>query len=132
MYEYFCIIDRIIDGDTVDVNILLGFDIMLTKQRIRLYGIDAPESRTSDPEEKIYGKLAAAYVEEQLPVGSKQLLISKDYKGKYGRILGDFKIKESTICTLLLEKYYAVPYLGQDKKDIEKAHLENRLCLQRI
>ena len=54
MYEYPCKIKRVIDGDTVDVDIDLGFDVWLKKQRVRLYGVDTPESRTSDKEEKKY------------------------------------------------------------------------------
>jgi len=58
MHEYKAKIKRIVDGDTVDVDIDLGFDMILSKQRIRLYGIDTPESRTRDKEEKFFGKLA--------------------------------------------------------------------------
>ena len=55
MYEYNCKIVKVVDGDTVDVDIDLGFGVWLRDQRIRLYGIDTPESRTSDPFEKLYG-----------------------------------------------------------------------------
>ena len=55
MYEYACKVVRVVDGDTVDVDIDLGFDVVLRKQRIRLYGVDTPESRTRDKEEKKYG-----------------------------------------------------------------------------
>ena len=56
MYEYKVMIDRWVDGDTVDVDIDLGFDVVLKKQRVRLHGINTPESRTRDLEEKKYGK----------------------------------------------------------------------------
>ena len=56
MYEYNCELDRVVDGDTVDVNIDLGFGIWLRKERVRVMGIDTPESRTSDPVEKVFGK----------------------------------------------------------------------------
>ena len=56
MYEYNCKIRRVVDGDTVDVDIDLGFGIVYANQRIRLYGIDTPESRTRDPYEKFLGK----------------------------------------------------------------------------
>ena len=62
MYEYKCKMVRVVDGDTVDVDIDLGFGVWLRKQRIRMYGIDTPESLTSDDEEKIYGKAASALV----------------------------------------------------------------------
>ena len=88
MYEYNCKIVRVVDGDTVDVDIDLGFGVWLHKERIRLYGIDTPESRTSDKEEKVYGNYAKQVVENWLPKGSTQTLITKkDKAGKYGRIL---------------------------------------------
>ena len=70
MFEYNCKIVRVVDGDTVDVDIDLGFDVWLKKQRIRLYGVDTPESRTRDLEEKKYGFAAKAVVEKHIPVGS--------------------------------------------------------------
>ena len=57
MYEYKCKLVRVVDGDTIDVDIDLGFGVWMRNQRIRMYGIDTPESRTSDPVEKIYGKV---------------------------------------------------------------------------
>ena len=74
MYEYKCTIDRVVDGDTVDVDIDLGFGVWLKKQRIRLYGIDTPESRTRDLEEKKYGNAAKAFVQFHLPVGETRIL----------------------------------------------------------
>ena len=70
MFEYKCVITKIVDGDTVDVDIDLGFSVWLKKQRIRLYGVDTPESRTSDKIEKIYGRKAKAFVQERLPLRS--------------------------------------------------------------
>ena len=91
MYEYKCRIDRVIDGDTVDVDIDLGFGVWLRKERVRMYGIDTPESRTRDLEEKKYGLAAKAFVLAFLPVDSEQTLRTrKDGKGKFGRILGEF------------------------------------------
>ena len=63
MYQYNCRIVRVVDGDTVDVDIDLGFDVWLKKQRIRLYGVDTPESRTRDLEEKKHGLMAKKFVE---------------------------------------------------------------------
>ena len=131
MYEYNCKIDRVIDGDTVDVDIDLGFDVWMLKQRIRLYGVDTPESRTRDAEEKVFGNLAKNFVQVRLPVGSNQVLRTKlDGKGKFGRILGEFVIGETTLNSLLIESNNAVKYHGQSKDDIEKEHLENRKKLQ--
>ena len=90
MYEYRCKVDRIIDGDTVDVDIDLGFGVWLHKERIRLYGIDTPESRTRDLEEKKYGLAAKKFLTGMLddPAGII-LKTHKDATGKFGRILGE-------------------------------------------
>jgi hypothetical protein len=88
MYEYRATLRRIVDGDTVDVDIDCGFDIVLSNQRIRLYGIDTPESRTRDLEEKKFGKLASKFLEDNLPT-TFTLRTRLDGKGKYGRILGE-------------------------------------------
>ena len=129
MHEYHCVITKIIDGDTIDVDIDLGFDCWLHRQRIRLYGIDTPESRTRDLEEKKYGLAAKAFVEKFIPLGSTALLKTKE-KGKYGRYLGDFKVKNQWLCTELLKHRHAVRYEGQSKKAIKQAHLDNRKLLK--
>ena len=129
MHEYPCVITKIIDGDTIDVDIDLGFDCWLHRQRIRLYGIDTPESRTRDLEEKKYGLAAKAFVEKFIPLGSTALLNTKE-KGKYGRYLGDFKVKNQWLCTELLKHRHAVRYEGQSKKAIKQAHLDNRKLLK--
>ena len=129
MHEYHCVITKIIDGDTIDVDIDLGFDCWLHKQRIRLHGIDTPESRTRDLEEKKYGLAAKAFVEKFIPLGSTALLNTKE-KGKYGRYLGDFKVKNQWLCTELLKHRHAVRYEGQSKKAIKQAHLDKRKLLK--
>tara|TARA_Y100001972_G_scaffold124131_1_gene172677 strand:+ start:1708 stop:2100 length:393 start_codon:yes stop_codon:yes gene_type:complete len=129
VHEYHCVITKIIDGDTIDVDIDLGFDCWLHRQRIRLYGIDTPESRTRDLEEKKYGLAAKAFVEKFIPLGSTALLNTKE-KGKYGRYLGDFKVKNQWLCTELLKHRHAVRYEGQSKKAIKQAHLDNRKLLK--
>ena len=134
MFEYSCVITKIIDGDTVDVDIDLGFDCWLRKQRIRLYGIDAPESRTRDKQEKRYGLAAKKFVMDFIPVGSSAIIITKE-KGKYGRYLGDLKaggkwrdmkVGGKWLCKELLKHHHAVQYFGQSKKDIKNGHLANR------
>ena len=88
MYEYSCKVERVVDGDTIDVVLDLGFDI-LYKSRVRLYGIDTPESRTRDLDEKARGKLATAFLKEAVDCG-KQIVIQtklKDSRGKFGRVL---------------------------------------------
>ena len=128
MYEYKCVITRVIDGDTVDVDIDLGFGVWLKKQRIRLYGVDTPESRTRDKVEKVFGLKAKAFVLEHLPVCSDQVLRTRlqDSRGKFGRILGEFVCQDSTINQLLIETYNAVAYFGQSKEAIKQSHLDNR------
>ena len=127
MYEYPCKIVKVIDGDTADVDIDLGFGVWLKKQRIRFYGVDTPESRTRDKEEKVYGLMAKEFVLSHLPVGSTQVLrTKKDGVGKYGRILGEFIIDDTTVNQLLIDTHNAVAYFGQSKDDIEEEHIKNR------
>ena len=133
MFEYQCKIVKIIDGDTVDVDIDLGFGVWLKKQRIRLYGIDTPESRTRDLEEKKYGLVAKAFVEAHLPVGSIRTLTTvQDKTGKYGRILGKFKAYDSytdawvNLNQWMIIKHLGVEYSGQSKDKIAEQHLANR------
>ena len=133
MYEYRATLLKIVDGDTVDVSIDLGFGVVLSNQRIRLYGIDTPESRTRDLEEKKCGKLAAKYIEEHIQVSSSFTLRTRlDGKGKYGRILGELICfvpefdREMSLNDAMIIKNLAVKYHGQSKSDIEEEHLKNR------
>jgi micrococcal nuclease len=131
MFTYQATILRIVDGDTVDVDIDLGFSVWLKKQRVRMMGIDTPESRTRDKEEKVRGLLSKKKLAELCPVGSiVQLMTAKDKnKGKFGRILGTLVVDGVDVNQWLIENNYAVPYLGQSKDDIEKGHLTNRQIL---
>ena len=132
MHEYKVKIRRIVDGDTVDVDIDLGFDTILSKQRIRLYGIDTPESRTRDKEEKFYGKLSAKFLKEQCKNSSEIFLKTYlDKKGKFGRILGELIVEGVNINKMMIEKYMAVEYHGQSKDEIDKEHQVNRVQLNR-
>ena len=132
MYEYSCKIVRVVDGDTVDVDIDLGFGMWMHKERIRLHGIDTPESRTRDLVEKKFGLEAKKMVETYMPVGSTQTLITvQDKAGKFGRILGKFRIydgkedRQTTLNEWMIENHYAVAYLGQSKESIASEHLIN-------
>ena len=132
MHEYKVKIRRIVDGDTVDVDIDLGFDMILSKQRMRLYGIDTPESRTRDKEEKFYGKLSAKFLKEQCKNSSEIFLKTYlDKKGKFGRILGELIVEGVNINKMMIEKYMAVEYYGQSKDEIDKEHQINRVQLNR-
>ena len=124
-YVFQATVLKIIDGDTIDVDVDLGWNISVTNQRIRLYAVDCPESRTRDLEEKKYGLAAKAFVQEFLPIGS-QVLLRTHEKGKYGRYLGDFKRYDKWLCAELLRNNHAVEYFGQSKHAIKQAHLENR------
>ena len=129
MYQYRCQILRVVDGDTVDIDIDLGFGVWMRKQRVRLYGVDTPESRTRDLEEKKFGMMAKKYVKGYLPIGTDQILRThKDGKGKFGRILGEFVVEEgmTTLNALLIKNHHAVKYTGQSKEMITEQHLMNR------
>ena len=133
MYRYKVDIVKVIDGDTVDVDIDLGFGMVYKKQRVRLKGIDTPESRTRNLEEKKFGLAAKAYLKEQLTGVDAYThieLVSHD-KGKFGRILGELFVGGSScsINQLMIDKHHAVPYDGQSKEQIAENHLKNRQWL---
>ena len=131
MYEYRCKVARVVDGDTVDVDIDLGFGMWMHKERIRLYGIDTPESRTRDLEEKKYGLAAKKFLTGMLDdEGGITLKTHKDKEGKFGRILGELwrttNYADKSINQYLIDKHHAVEYFGQSKELIEEQHLKNR------
>ena len=131
VFEYNCKIVKVVDGDTADVDIDLGFGVWLKKQRIRFYGIDTPESRTRDLEEKKYGLMAKEMVLDHLPIGSTQILRThKDGVGKYGRILGSFVVGDTTLNQMLIDTHNAVAYFGQSKEEIEDEHIVNRSLIE--
>ena len=122
---------KVIDGDTVDVDIDLGFGIWQKNERVRIMGIDTPESRTRDKIEKKFGLAAKARLKELL--GATPILKTQvgkggeDMKGKFGRILGDFLTEDGKKCgELLIKEGHAVKYTGGAKEDVEKQHLKNR------
>ena len=149
-YEYVVEIRRVVDGDTVDLFIDtgvrvdapgqdpvidLGFSVvirngkLMLKERVRMAGIDTPESRTRDPREKKFGKLATARVMWLLPVGRTFLATSKVYDatGKYGRAMLDFELPDhsESLCDLLVTEHLAVRYHGQNKAEIRPEHEAN-------
>ena len=126
MYEYRCNITRVVDGDTVDAEIDCGFDIIY-KSRIRLYGIDKPESRTRNLEEKARGKLASQFIKDKIAEAKLVKVKTKlDKKGKFGRVLGSIIADDLDLNQTMIEKHLAVAYFGQSKNDIEAEHLVNR------
>jgi len=134
MHEYKVKILKVVDGDTVDVDIDLGFGIWLKDERVRLMGIDTPESRTSDRVEKVFGLAAKERLSSLL--GAEAILqtqVSKDgedMKGKFGRILGNFTTTNGEHCAaVLMREGHAVAYTGGNKDANQMKHLENRQLL---
>ena len=132
MYEYQAIIKRVVDGDTVDVDIDLGFGVILKDERVRIMGIDTPESRTRDLTEKKFGLASKERLKSLL--GKKSILKCKEYdsKGKFGRILGDFTTVDGRMVTdVMIEEGHCVAYFGGSKEEIQAKHLVNREKLLR-
>ena len=130
MYEYNCTVERVVDGDTIDVVLDLGFSV-LYKSRVRLYAIDTPESRTRNKDEKARGKMAGSFLEEAIEDGEKVVIQTKlkDSRGKFGRVLGDVVVDGVNINKLMVKCHLAVAYHGQSKKDVEAEHMRNREVL---
>ena len=126
MFEYKCKVTNVVDGDTVDVDIDLGFGVWLRDQRVRLHGIDTPESRTSDPSEKLYGKAAAEFLKKWLDGGDVTIKTHKDERGKFGRILGELWVFDTNVNRKMIEEHHAVEYHGQSKEEIAEQHIINR------
>jgi len=118
---------RVVDGDTIRLDIDLGFDIVLNNQSVRLYRVDTPECRTRDLKEKAAGLLAKSVVKGFIDQGSKVVIkTSLDTKGKFGRILGTIITDNGiNINEHLIDNNYAVEYYGQSKDDVNGLHQEN-------
>ena len=131
MYEYRCKITKVVDGDTVKCDIDLGFGIWQHNETVRLKGIDTPEGRTSDKDEKPYGLLSKKKLTEQIENAEViKIVTSKDEKGKFGRILGTLVAdNDDNINQWMIRHNYAVHYQGQNKDDVQKEHLSNRIIL---
>ena len=136
MYEYRVNVIKVIDGDTVDIDIDLGFGVWLKDERVRIMGIDTPESRTSDKVEKKFGLAAKARLKSLL--GKKAILKTQvnkdgeDMKGKFGRILGDFEAydakrdRHTMVTEILIDEGHAVAYFGGSKEEVQAQHMRNR------
>lgn len=135
--EYDVKVLKVVDGDTVDVDIDLGFGITLTDERVRIVGIDTPESRTSDKVEDLFGEAAKARLKILMKKGGKLVTTEdrhgEDMKGKFGRILGDFKVDyngdQKLVTEIMAEEGHCVPYFGGSKEETQAAHLKNRTRL---
>jgi len=129
MYEYSCEVKRVVDGDTIDCMLDLGFSI-LHKCRVRLYGIDTPESRTRNRDEKVRGLLAKQFLSDSIK--DKKVVLKtklKDSKGKFGRILAEVWVDGINVNEDMVKKSHAVRYHGQSKDDVEQEHMKNRQLL---
>ena len=132
--EYDVTVIKVVDGDTVDVDIDLGFGICLKDERVRIMGIDTPESRTSDRVEDLFGEAAKARLKELMKNGGKLITTEdksgEDMKGKFGRILGDFKVEyngeDRRVTDIMIAEGHCVPYFGGSKEDTQAQHAVNR------
>ena len=125
--EYDVVVVKIVDGDTVDVDIDLGFGVTLRDERVRIMGIDTPESRTRDKVEDLFGEAAKERLKVLMKDGGKLITTEdrkgEDMKGKFGRILGDFRIGDGRKVTdILIEEGHAVAYFRrQQRRSTSKA-----------
>ena len=134
--EYDVILLDCVDGDTVDVDIDLGFGVWLKDERVRIMGIDTPESRTRDKVEKVFGTAAKNRLKELLAEGGKLITTEnkhgEDMKGKFGRILGDFRAPDGRLVTdIMIQEGHCVAYFGGSKEEIQMKHMANREKLLR-
>lgn len=130
MYIYRCKINKVVDGDTVEIDLDLGFNMMLVNQRVRMAGIDTPESRTSNSEEKERGIISKKKLAEKLPVGSWQkiqTMRSDANDDKFGRILGVFIMEDGmSLNQWMIDNNYAVLYQGENKELVQEGHQYNK------
>lgn len=128
-FIYFATVKRVVDGDTIDVDLDMGFGIWKKNERIRLLDVDTPEKRTRDLLEKQFGYIATEILEGFCPVGKKVLIETVlDAKGKFGRVLGNIWLPEDGFLNVndyLIDNHYAVKYEGQNKELIQAEHLAN-------
>jgi micrococcal nuclease len=129
MYEYYVKdVTNVVDGDTIDVLIDLGFDILFAS-RVRLAGIDTPESRTKDKDEKVLGLESKEYLKKRLNDAKNVIIKTEkmDSSEKYGRILGWIYVngESKSLNHEMIEKGYAWGYLGDTKvKDFEALKIQ--------
>jgi micrococcal nuclease len=131
-YEYNATVIDIVDGDTITVDIDLGFNVKLANQKVRLLGVDTPESRTSDKIEKIFGTASKEYTKKFIDECKDKTVVIRTYlsnsEEKFGRLLGEI-INPTTKKILneeLIKNNYAVKYLGENKDNVKSQHLANR------
>lgn len=130
-YEYHAKVTNVVDGDTIVVDIDLGFDVVLSNQSVRLLGVDTPESRTSDKTEKVFGLASKDYTKSFVEKCNKYVIIrthKSDDSEKFGRLLGEIINPETkeVLNDSLVTNGYAVKYLGENKLNVKDLHFKNR------
>lgn len=130
-YEYHAKVTNVVDGDTVVVDIDLGFNVVLSNQSVRLLGVDTPESRTSDKTEKVFGLASKDYTKAFIENCKKDVIIrtyKSDDSEKFGRLLGEIVNPDSkeVLNVSLVSDGYAVKYLGENKDNVKNLHMQNR------
>ena len=131
MYTYSAQVTKIIDGDTIEIDLDLGFGVWYRNQRVRLNGIDTPESRTKDKDEKIRGELSKSKLKELIEEKRVKITTTIDPDDKFGRILAIIETKEGVnVNEWLITNNYAVAYKGQNKDLVQEAHQKNIVILR--
>ena len=131
MYTYSAQVTKIIDGDTIEIDLDLGFGVWYRNQRVRLNGIDTPESRTKDIDEKIRGELSKSKLKELVENKNVKITTAIDPDDKFGRILGNIETKDGiNVNEWLITNNYAVAYKGQNKELVQEAHQKNIVILR--
>jgi micrococcal nuclease len=128
MYEYKATVKRIIDGDSLVLDIDLGFYMFMNETKIRLYGLDTPEMNSEDPLLRLQAVLATRYLYDNLPVGTKVIIKTVlDKREKYGRLLGTITTKEGLdINEGLLQNRLAISYKNLTREEQIQKHYENQ------
>ncbi len=131
MYEYKATVKRIIDGDSVVLDIDLGFYMFMNETKIRLYGLDTPEMNSEDPLLRLQAVLATRYLYDNLPVGSKVTIKTiLDKREKYGRLLATIITQDGfNLNDGLLENKLAINYKNLTRDEQIAKHYENQQYL---
>jgi micrococcal nuclease len=131
MYIYSAQVTKVIDGDTIEIDLDLGFGVWYRNQRVRLNGIDTPESRTKDKDEKTRGELSKNKLKELIENKIVKITTTIDPDDKFGRILAIIETKEGiNVNEWLVTNNYAVAYKGQNKELVQEAHQKNTEILR--
>ena len=128
MYEYKATVKRIIDGDSVVLDIDLGFYMFMNETKIRLYGLDTPEMNSEDPLLRLQAVLATRYLYDNMPVGSKVTISTVlDKREKYGRLLATIITEDGfNINEGLLNNKLAISYKNLTREEQIQKHYENQ------